>query len=224
MNAVMRSPLGASASKADATRLMRVPALLLALWAVPATSLQSGAPLASRRAALLGAAAATLPLSQRALAFNLPPLASFEDPKARAAAAKQSNPDKTSQQAAAFYAVTTNDMGSLQNMADGGWDLKDLKDTAGKTVLHRAAQVGNEKAMELLIKSGADVNAVTDFKETPLHLATRTAKLGCIKQLVEAGALTSKTNLGGDTPLMLAQKYAKTALPMADVIAYLSEK
>jgi ankyrin repeat protein len=45
-------------------------------------------------------------------------------------------------------------MGSLQAMADAGWALGSVKDSAGKTPLHRAAQVGNAPAVELLIKYG----------------------------------------------------------------------
>ena len=76
--------------------------LLIVLWSGRASCLRS-APLSSRRATLMGAAAATLPLAQRALAFDLPPLDQFEDPKARAARAKMPNPPATAQQAAAFY-------------------------------------------------------------------------------------------------------------------------
>lgn len=53
------------------------------------------------------------------------------------------NPAEAKQQSAAFYAVTVNDLPSIQLMADSGWSLATLKDSAAKTPLHRAAQIGN---------------------------------------------------------------------------------
>ena len=97
-------------------------------------------------------------------------------------------------------------------MAKGGWDLDKVTDSAGKTVLHRAAQVGNAPAVALLLKSGAPIDPKTQWKETPLHMAARTNRLECVKQLVEAGASTSAETYGGDTALGLATKYKFTAL------------
>merc|ERR1719453_1772265 len=97
-------------------------------------------------------------------------------------------------------------------MVDGGWDLTAAKDTAGKTVLHRAAQVGNARAVETLLKAGAEVDAVTQWKETPLHMATRNGKLECVKLLTAAGAKPDKLTIGGDTALVLAQKYRMKAV------------
>jgi len=105
------------------------------------------APGVSRRAALSGAAAISgsfVPLSARA--FDLPALDEFENPVARAKYAGMKNPDLTKQQSLIFYAITVNDISSIQAMADGGWALTSLQDSAGKTPLHRAAQVGNTAA------------------------------------------------------------------------------
>lgn len=139
--------------------------------------------------------------------------------KARKASAQRPNPSLQKQQSSAFYAVSTFDVSSLRSMADAGWALADAKDSAGKTVLHRAAQVGNTDAVAILLGSGSQVDAKTQWKETPLHMASRGGKLAAVKQLVEAGASTSAKTYGGDTALDLAQKYK-----MAPVIEYLSSK
>lgn len=173
--------------------------------------LLSGSP-AGRRAVLSAAsAAAALPL-HAAIAFDLPILEDFDDPKARAAAAKKPNPPLEKQQWAAFYAVTTNDQSTLNEMKQNNWSLAALKDSSGKTVLHRAAQVGNAAAVTLLLSDGSNVNAVNQWKETPLHMATRNGKLDCVKQLVAAGADVTKVTLGGDTALVLAKKYRMTSV------------
>ena len=110
----------------------------------------------NRRSVLAGAAAAlSLPL-QKALAFDLPLLEEFDDPAARRAYARMPNPELKKQQSSAFYAVSTGDMDTLQKMVDAGWELNKVKDTAGKGVLHRAAQVGNEPAVQVLLKAGCE--------------------------------------------------------------------
>ena len=170
-----------------------------------ALRLESLAVSSRRNAIALGATALVTPLAGRA--FDLPALEEFDDPKARKFAARQPNPPATKQQWAAFYAVTTGDNDSLTAMADNGWELAKVSDTAGKTVLHRAAQVGNTPAVALLLKQGAKIDAVTQWKETPLHMAARNGKLDSVKALVEAGAQVSKETIGGDTALSLARKY-----------------
>jgi len=166
-----------------------------------------------RRAVLTSAASAAVAVPlQAARAFDLPSLEEFDNPKARAAAAKKGNPPIEKQQSSAFYAVSTGDQASLKLMVDNGWQLNDAKDTAGKTVLHRAAQVGNAPAVETLLKAGVNPNAITQWKETPLHMATRNGKLDCVKQLVGAGAKTDKETIGGDTALVLAKKYRFSAV------------
>ena len=146
-------------------------------------------------------------------------VASFTDPKARAAAAKRANPALRKQQSSAFYAVSTFDQSSLDKMIDGGWELASCKDEAGKTVLHRAAQVGNAPAVASLLKSGSSVDALTQWKATPLHMAARNNKVAVVKALVEAGASTKLKTYGGDTALEIAQKYK-----FKDLAAFLDGK
>lgn len=84
----------------------------------------------TRRAVLLSSTAAIMPIQQAAHAWDLPTLEAFDDPKARAAAAKMKNPPAAKQQSSAFYAVSTGDQPSLQAMVDNGWDIATVKDDA----------------------------------------------------------------------------------------------
>uniref|UniRef100_A0A7S4B6E0 Uncharacterized protein n=2 Tax=Chrysotila carterae TaxID=13221 RepID=A0A7S4B6E0_CHRCT len=97
-------------------------------------------------------------------------------------------------------------------MLDAGWDLNSATDSAGKTTLHRAAQVGNEVAVKMLLDAGVKVDPITRWNETPLHFAVRNGRLGAVKQLVAAGASLSKETFGGDNALQVARKYRMTSI------------
>uniref|UniRef100_A0A7S0HXF8 Uncharacterized protein n=1 Tax=Phaeocystis antarctica TaxID=33657 RepID=A0A7S0HXF8_9EUKA len=183
-------------------------------------SFAESAAVASRRSVLATAAAALLSPAVAANAYDLPPPTEMTDPVALKKYAAMGNPDKKQQQGSAFIAITNGDMPTLQAMADNGWALGELADDAGKTVLHRAATLGNEPALKLLLKAGSPIDAYTSFNETPLHLAVRNNRLGCVKLLVDAGASTSaEYGKNGDTALSLAQKYK-----FEPIIDYLKSK
>ena len=111
----------------------------------------------------------------RGRAFDVPPLEAFDDPGARRYSANQPNPSMASMQSKAFYAVATGDNPTFQKMIDAGWPIEKIKDTAGKTVLHVAAQKGNSAAITLMVKAGNPIDPITTWKETPLHLAVLSA-------------------------------------------------
>ena len=62
----------------------------------------------------------------------------------------------------------------------------ELADDGGRTLLHRAALIGNEEAVKFMLKLGSKIDEYSKFKETPLHLAIRNNRLACVKVLVEA--------------------------------------
>jgi len=170
-------------------------------------------PPTGRRAVVQSAAAlvtSLAPLSARS--FDLPPVDQYGNPAERARYASMPNPSLGKQRGDVFYALTTGDIPMLNKMAENGWSLDAVKDTASKTALHRAAQLGNTAAIEVLLKSGAQVDAKTTWLETPLHFASRNGKLPVVKQLVEAGASLSAETYGGDTALGLARKYRMGAI------------
>eukprot|EP00967_Tisochrysis_lutea_P101338 scaffold151963_cov35-Tisochrysis_lutea.AAC.1 len=172
-------------------------------------------PFAPSSALLSRRAVLALPIAMTptsALAFQTPALEQFSDPKARALAAPRPNPELSTQQQAAFFAITNNDLLTLQKMIDSGWDLAKATDTSGKTSLHRAAQLGNADAINILVKAGVPLDPINTWQETPLHIAARNGCVAAVKTLLDAGASTSAQTFGGDTAMSLAQKYKKASV------------
>jgi len=180
-------------------------------------ALAPGGPAPLSRRSLLAMPFAAIPTA--ALAFQLPSLDKFSDAPARALFAARPNPTLSVQQQAAFFAITNNDLLTLRQMIDQGWDLTNAVDSAGKTSMHRAAQLGNTAAIDQLIKAGVPIDPNNTWKETPLHLATRNGRVAAVKQLVGAGASVSTKTVGGDNALSLAQKYR-----MKDIAEFLAAK
>ena len=73
----------------------------------------------------------------------------------------------------------------------------------GSTALSWAAYEDDEAAIDLLIRAGANVNAVTDFHDvTPLSLACANGNSRIVGKLLAAGADPNIAKRGGETPLM----------------------
>ena len=77
----------------------------------------------------------------------------------------------------------------------------------GLTLLHDSARVGDTRrdAIDLLIKHGADVNAVTNWDATPLHLAAFHGHVHAASRLLDNGANPQLKDDYGLTPLAMAQ-------------------
>ncbi|XP_022241744.1 ankyrin-3-like, partial [Limulus polyphemus] len=77
----------------------------------------------------------------------------------------------------------------------------------GATPLHLAATIpSGEKSAELLIKSGANINASQKGNETPLHLAVRHGNLRTVELLLEDGAQIQSQTEFGETALHIGVK------------------
>eukprot|EP00163_Fabomonas_tropica_P006318 TRINITY_DN158_c0_g1_i3.p1 TRINITY_DN158_c0_g1~~TRINITY_DN158_c0_g1_i3.p1 ORF type:complete len:206 (+),score=38.73 TRINITY_DN158_c0_g1_i3:508-1125(+) len=73
--------------------------------------------------------------------------------------------------------------------------------SSGNTALHYAASKGHEDVVKFLIESGADVDALDDYKATALHRAAARGRLDVVKQLVASDANVNLQDSVGDTPL-----------------------
>ncbi|GAB6027875.1 hypothetical protein CHUAL_002089 [Chamberlinius hualienensis] len=82
----------------------------------------------------------------------------------------------------------------------------DLKGGKNKeTPLHIAARIeGGEKCAEMLIKSGAQVNATGENGESAFHIAARHGNLNCINLLLESGAIATSQAKSGESGLHVA--------------------
>ncbi len=90
---------------------------------------------------------------------------------------------------------------STEQFLASGSDI-DVKDRYGRTPLHHAAYFGHYKIAELLIKKGADVNAMeAKSKITPLHWSAWRGHIEMAKLLISNGSDVKAKNKGGGHPL-----------------------
>ena len=64
----------------------------------------------------------------------------------------------------------------------------DVRDDDGFSSLHRAAQLGNAEAVQVLIAHGASVNLPSKTNMTPLYYAVQSGNFECASLLIENGA------------------------------------
>ena len=83
-------------------------------------------------------------------------------------------------------------------------------DSSGRTALHWAAAVCNMHAMELLLSHGANKDAESVKKETPLFLASREGKLEAVKFLVMHNAQRHLADSMDQTPIDVARDHLHT--------------
>ncbi len=72
----------------------------------------------------------------------------------------------------------------------------------GATALHWAAYWGDQETLDLLIRAGANVNAVNDLAVTPLYLACANRHATVVIKLLEAGADANAIDSSGESVLM----------------------
>uniref|UniRef100_A0A3P8Z511 Ion transport domain-containing protein n=1 Tax=Esox lucius TaxID=8010 RepID=A0A3P8Z511_ESOLU len=93
---------------------------------------------------------------------------------------------------------------------------------ARETPLHIAARVkGGEKVAEMLLKSGADVNAEQENGETPMHIAARYGGLKMMKILIEEGGELTCRSKAGENPLHIAVRHCHAAV-VEEILTYLT--
>lgn len=94
--------------------------------------------------------------------------------------------------------------------------LKAVK--GGETALHLATQVSDgQDCVDLLIRSGADVDAIDSRSETPLHFATRANNIKAVELLLNDGAKIELQNELGENTLHICVRDSNLEL-LRDVI------
>jgi ankyrin repeat protein len=83
----------------------------------------------------------------------------------------------------------------------------DERDNIGLTPLHWAAQQGDKVSMQVLLKFGANPNAVDRNGLTALHWAAAGGNRNCISQLLEAGADVRAVNKDHRKAQEMADRY-----------------
>jgi CheY-like chemotaxis protein len=77
-----------------------------------------------------------------------------------------------------------------------------MKDPWGTTMLHAAAKGGQEEIVRFLLQRGADVNAITINRLSPLWMAASGPHVAVMRLLLEQGAAPNAGTFGGATPLL----------------------
>ena len=98
----------------------------------------------------------------------------------------------------------------------------DVQNNEGKTALHLAVGLGNMKMAEMLLAKGANVNARTTTRRTPLHVAVETKRdEAMIALLLCRGAHIDARDTEDLTPLELAKhmKRRRDPLPQKSLAA-----
>ena len=93
----------------------------------------------------------------------------------------------------------------------------------GETPLHTAARILNGRAcVEMLTKSGAQINAIEASGETPLHFAAREGFLDTVNLLLEDKADPTMQNVNGENVLHIAVKESRYVIARR-IIEYMVE-
>lgn len=122
-------------------------------------------------------------------------------------------------------AAKAGDVATIKSLLKSDPSLIEARDTDGSTPLHCATWKGHEKVAELLLKEGANVNAVNQnghWGTTPLHAAAHANQAKIAQLLLDHGANVKANDMEGRTPMFhttfhKAKAVAKLLQPFEDV-------
>ncbi|HEY9828495.1 MAG TPA: ankyrin repeat domain-containing protein [Stenomitos sp.] len=101
----------------------------------------------------------------------------------------------------------------IQQLLDAGINVN-IADDLGYTPIHEAVfgDGGYLTALKTLLENGADANALTNHKTTPLMLAAMEGELECMQNLLANGADMTKVDIEGKTAADYAIEHYETLL------------
>lgn len=106
---------------------------------------------------------------------------------------------------ALHLAVESGQSDIVEALLGYGASVQVKTEQSGETPLHIASRVtGGRPCAELLLKSGAEVNALQLALETPLHVAARNGHLDTVATLLDDGATLELQNQLGENALHVA--------------------
>lgn len=96
----------------------------------------------------------------------------------------------------------------FESLLNEGVEINEVLNTHGNTGLHFAAMTGNKKAVETLIKSGAELELTDVRNETALHKACEYNHIDIVEELLNNGAnIQAESAHNKLTPLHLASTH-----------------
>lgn len=99
-------------------------------------------------------------------------------------------------------AAKNQDTEAVRTLLTEGAGVNRMPPPGGLTALHWAVQWDHAEIADLLIGSGAEVNAADAYDVTPLTLACINASTGMVQRLLNAGANPNVVQATGETTLM----------------------
>lgn len=103
-------------------------------------------------------------------------------------------------------AVRNQDVTQVQKLLSQGVDVEERDEGIQQTALMRAAQVGDDRIVQILLARHADINARDDAGNTALFYAVERGDTQLARILVSYGADPNMRNAQGNTALTLARK------------------
>jgi hypothetical protein len=116
-------------------------------------------------------------------------------------AARPSSAPATTTEADIWAAARTGDLRGVERHLAGGVNVEDVDPERGGTPLLWAAATGQAELIDLLIRRGANVNAVDRDGATALHAAAFLGHEKAVEVLLQNGAIINASNHRGETPL-----------------------
>jgi ankyrin repeat protein len=109
-----------------------------------------------------------------------------------------------------FQAAATGDNTAIEALVQSGLSVNSRDEKRRTPLFYAAANYkDNPSTVALLVRLGADVNAMDDLGNTSLLLAMDPGgTLANVNALLKAGADPNVANFGGETPLMIASDWA----------------
>jgi ankyrin repeat protein len=98
-------------------------------------------------------------------------------------------------------AIWAGDIGKINSLIAEDRSILRACGVKSTTPLNSAVRKGSKEIVDLLLKSGADVNGPDDFGLTPLHCAASTENEAMLRVLLSSGAKVNAKAYGGVTPL-----------------------
>ena len=105
---------------------------------------------------------------------------------------------------AIIKAAKSGDVNTISSLLKSDPSLINACDTDGSTPLHCATWKGHANVVELLLKAGANVNAVNQNEHwgtTPLHAAAHANEAKIAQVLLDHGANVKAKDMEGRTPM-----------------------
>eukprot|EP00937_MAST-01D_sp_MAST-1D-sp2_P003114 g3114.t1 len=113
----------------------------------------------------------------------------------------------------AHHAASLGKLGCLRFLALAAAGTLCARAADGSTPLHIAARAGSDRAVQFLLRFGADANARDRYGDSAAHKAARASKEEALLALQRGGADLHAANAEGDSASMLARDVGLCTLP-----------